>query len=67
MGVDPNIPPSSQPELRALEQQFLTGGVQVPVVASFDTLTAGRKGRIVFNSTESKFYGDTGSGWVALN
>lgn len=75
--VDPAAPPPSgldsrvQARLEVLERKinslesFINGGAsgQFPVVSSLPT--AGRKGRVVFNSSDSKVYVDTGSAWVA--
>lgn len=78
MAVDPFIPRTPGVEaniaerLASLERTvrtlstFLNGGAsgQVPVVASFASLPAGRRGRVAFNSSDGKLYVDNGSSWV---
>ncbi len=78
MPVDPAIPPPVHPDARlheriaALERivrtlsAYLNGGSvqQAPVVSALPA--AGRQGRLVILSTDSKLYRDNGSSWVAI-
>lgn len=78
MPIDPTLPPPQNTDARLAERlakleremrtlkTFLNGGAasQVPVVSSFASLPAGRKGRVAFNSSDGKLYVDNGSSWV---
>lgn len=76
MRVDPSVPPQIDATGRLLErvaalerqvrelQSYLQGGSvqQIPSVNALPA--AGRKGRLVFLTTDSKVYKDTGAAWA---
>ncbi len=56
---------SLERRLRALETWSSGGSTQqVPAAAALPT--AGRKGRVMFNTSDNKLYVDNGSSWVVI-